>query len=181
MYNPDQYFDASEYIQTSTGNFVSRKAVIFRPEQVELPGGRCIIKPGVIIRGDFAAVQIQRYCVIGENTVLRPSYTISKNFRFIPLTIGKYSTIGRNCVIESAVIGAGCEIGDNCILSMRCILKDHVRVESGSVVPPDMVVPPFSVLAGCPARIVGEVQESATTLAQVEAVARFKAHRPLEK
>mmetsp|Transcript_10858 Transcript_10858/g.10872 ORF Transcript_10858/g.10872 Transcript_10858/m.10872 type:complete len:182 (+) Transcript_10858:172-717(+) len=181
MYNPDQYFDASEYIQTSTGNIVSRKAVIFRPEQVELPGGRCIIKPGVIIRGDFAPVQIQRYCVIGENTILRPSYTISKTFKFIPLTIGKYSYIGENCIIESAVIGAGCDIGDDCILSMRCILKDHVKVESGSVVPPDMVVPPFSILSGCPARIIGEVQESATTLAQVEAIARFKSNKAIGK
>eukprot|EP01041_Mallomonas_annulata_P013278 gene13278-28119_t len=181
MYNPEIFFDEADYIQTSAGLVVSRKAIIFQPEQVELPGGRCIIKPGVIIRGDLAPVQIQRYCIIGEDTVLRPSYTIAKTFKFIPLTIGKYTSIGKNCVIESAIIGTGCEIGDDCVLSMRCILKDHVKVESGSVVPPDMVVPPFSILAGSPAKIVGEVHESVTTLAQVEAVSRFKAFRPMSK
>ena len=61
---------------------------------------------------------------------------------------------------------------------MRCILKDHIIVEPGSVVPPDMVIPPFSIVSGSPARIVGEVQESASTLAQVEAVSRFKSFKP---
>ena len=112
---------------------------------------------------------------------MRPSYAPSKNFKFIPLTVGKYTIIGTNCIIESAVIGAGCEIGNDCILSKRCILKDHVKVLDGSVVPPDMVVPPFSILSGSPAKVVGEVLESATTLAPVEAVARFKAFKPMSR
>ena len=62
---------------------------------------------------------------------------------------------------------------------MRCILKDHVKVESGTVIPPDMVIPPFSIVSGSPAKISGEVLESATTLAQVDAVARFKAFIPI--
>jgi len=34
MYNPDIYFDEADYIQTSTGSVVNRKAIIHRPEQV---------------------------------------------------------------------------------------------------------------------------------------------------
>jgi carbonic anhydrase/acetyltransferase-like protein (isoleucine patch superfamily) len=33
-----------------------------------------IIKPGAIIRGDLANVNIGRFSLIGENAVIRPSY-----------------------------------------------------------------------------------------------------------
>ena len=109
---------------------------------------------------------------------MKPPYLLGDGLKFIPLTIGKYSLIGSNSVVESAVIGSGCIIGNNCVLSKRCILKDHVIVEDGSVIPPDMVIPPFSRVSGNPARIVGEVGESSTTLSQQEAIARYKAFKP---
>jgi dynactin 5 len=34
-----------------------------------------------------------------------------------------------------------------------------VRILDGSVVPPNMVIPSFSVVAGRPARVVGEIAE----------------------
>lgn len=34
----------------------------------------------------------------------------------LPLTIGKFCHIGKNCVIESVSIGLGVIIGDNCVL-----------------------------------------------------------------
>ena len=39
------------------------------------------------------------------------------------------------------------------------IIKDYVRILDGSVVPPIMVIPSFSVVAGRPARVVGEIAE----------------------
>lgn len=39
------------------------------------------------------------------------------------------------------------------------IIKDYVRILDGSVVPPNMVIPSFSVVAGRPARVVGEIAE----------------------
>jgi dynactin-5 len=130
--------------------------------------------PGVIIRGDLSRVSIQRYCYISEDVVIRPSYTASVPIRYIPLQIGKYTTIGKNSVIQSACIGQGCQIGENCVLSPRSILKDYVKVEPNSVVPPDMVIPPFAIVGGCPARIIGEVSESRTIFAEIDAKARFK-------
>ena len=130
-YIPEIYFRDDEYRVTNTGNIVSWDASISGSHQVEIPGGKCIIKKGVVIRGDLAPVRINRYTIIGENTVLHPSYTtlaMSKVFEFIPITIGKFTQIGANCVIESAVIGLGCVIEDDCVLSPRTILKDHVLV-----------------------------------------------------
>lgn len=177
IFCPEVTFSSEDFIQTSTGNVISRSALICKPQSVEIPSGRCIIKKGSIIRGDFAAVQLNKYCYVGEQTVLRPSYTIMAPFRFIPLTIGSHTYIGDDCVVESAVIGMGCTVGDNCVLGKRSILKDFVCVMDGTIVPPDMVIPPFSIVAGCPAQIVGERPESSTTVLPIEAVARYKSFK----
>jgi dynactin 5 len=191
IYNPDIEFSAEEYIVTSTGNIISRLATICKPQTVEIPNGRCIICPEVIIRGDLAAVQLNKYCLVGARTVLHPCYTTftpaaglssssattGKALKFIPQTIGSHCIIGEDCVISAAVIGTGCVIEDNCILSKRCIIKDYVRVTSGTVIPPDMVVPPFCIVSGNPAQIVGELPESTSTLGHMAAVERYKAYK----
>jgi dynactin-5 len=168
-------YTSTDFILTSTGNIVSRTVKMCKPQQIEIPSGKCIMKANVIIRGDFAPVQINRYTMIEENTVIRPPYIMtSGQFRFIPLTIGKNTFIGADCVIESACIGVGCYIGKGCVLSKRCILKDYVVVDEGTVIPPDMVIPPFSIVSGQPAKIVGEMPPSTPTAAEAVALARYK-------
>lgn len=182
LFCPESEFVKEDYILTSTGNIISRSAMISKPQAVEIPNGRCIVGKDVIVRGDFAPVQLNKYCYIDARTVLRPSYSLSKgSFRFIPLTIGSHCYFGQDCVVESAVIGVGCIVEDNVVLSKRCILKDFVHVKAGAVVPPDMVCPPFSIIEGSPAQIVGERPESASTITFAESVARYKAMKATQK
>jgi len=166
-----------DWIQTSSGNQISRHALISKPQALEIPSGRCVIMPNVIIRCDLSPVQLHKYSFIDEGTLIRPCSIVTNvtpsstststdcdgnqlNIKFVPLTIGSHTWIGKSCVIEAASIGVGCRLGDNVILSKRCILKDYVFVESNSIVPSDMVLPPFSIVAGSPAKIVGELEES---------------------
>lgn len=175
MYNPETSVIQEEYIVTTTGNIISRDALICKPQIVEIPNGRVFVSPQAIIRGDLAPVQLNKYCYVGERSVIHPSYAMVKQqFKFIPTTVGSHTFFGKDCVIEAAVIGIGCHISDNCILSKRCILKDFVLVLEGAVVPCDMVIPPFSIVGGNPAQIIGEQPESSSTLVIQEAVARFK-------
>jgi dynactin-5 len=39
------------------------------------------------------------------------------------------------------------------------IIKDYVKILDGTVVPPNMVIPSFSIVAGRPGQVVGEVTE----------------------
>ncbi len=82
--------------------------------------------------------------------------------------------IGSNCEVYAAVIGMGVDIGDNCRIGERCVIKDYVRIVKGTVVPPNTVLPPFAVVAGDPAKIVGEQPASVTTTVPSDAIARFK-------
>ena len=140
MYCPLVPFSGDDFIVTSTRNIISRRCTIEKPSALEIPSGRCYIGHGVTIRADLAPVQIHKYTFIGEGTTLRPC---SMGTRPVPLTIGPHCSVGQRCTVEAAVIGAGCTVDDGCTLSPRCILKDFVRVVAGTVVPPDMVCPPF--------------------------------------
>lgn len=179
---PVASYDPSCFISTSNGNVICRSALLCKPQNIDMPHGKCIVLSGVIIRGDFAVVKIDKYCLISKDTVLRPAYGImTSGFRYIPLSIGAYTTIGENCVVESAVIGMGCNIGNKCVLSMRCILKDHVCVEDGTVIPPDTVIPPFAIVSGAPSRIVGFVSESHSTLCRSNSMMKYKSFQPLDQ
>lgn len=181
MYFPEQPYAASEYIKTSTGNIVSRASTICKPQAVELPGGRCIVSKDVVIRGDLAAIQINKYSCIGEGTTLRPCALMQgeADLRFVPMTIGSHTRIGANCTIEAAVVGMGCVIGDGAVLGPRSVLKDFVTVRDGGVVPPDAVVAPFSIIEGATGAVVGEAPESTSTLAVSDAVRIYKSWRPV--
>ena len=157
-------YNSTDYITSSAGNIFHVTAEVKDPSNVELPGGKCILKENVLIRGDLSSIMINAYTIIEINTELKPSYIDKKKeedddddeLKYIPLTIGKYSYIGKDCIIESACIGVGCYIGNNCNLSKRSILKDYVYVKDNTLIPPDMVIPPFSIVEGVPAKIIGE-------------------------
>jgi dynactin 5 len=183
LFNPDILISSEDYIQTSTGILISRTAVVHKPQSLEVPGGRCVIESDVIIHADIAPIQLNRYVQLGKFTVLHPSHTLSDPSRPIPLTIGANTIIGDGCQINAASIGTGCRIGNNCKISARCILKDHVRLLDNTVLLADMVIPPFAIVGGSPAQIVGEQPESTSTLAVMAATDKYKAlkYRILKK
>lgn len=170
----DETVSKADYITTATGNAVHRTATLIKPKAVDI-AGKIIIESGVIIRGDFEKVKMDKYVRIGSDSILRPSYAlISDALKFIPMSIGRYTQIGKNCIIECAVIGIGCVIGNDCIVSKRTVLKDYVLITNGTIVPPDMVIPPFAIVSGRPGRIVGEQHASITSTTETDAKLKYR-------
>ena len=70
-----------------------------------------------------------------------------------PLIIGDRVTVGHRCITH------GCEIDDDCLIGMGAILMNGVKIGRGSIVGAGAVVlegtevPPFSMIAGSPAKI----------------------------
>jgi len=50
-------------------------------------------------------------------------------------------------------------IGANCTIGNMVMIKDNVKILDGTVVPPNMVIPSFSIVAGRPGRVIGEIAE----------------------
>jgi dynactin-5 len=98
--------------------------------------------------------------IVSTNCIIRPAMRMSRGqMTFYPLKIGDNVFIGPGSHIASISISSNVHIGAGCVLSNYCMIKENCKILPGTVVPPSMVVPPGSVLAGNPARIVGEVGE----------------------
>ncbi|KAI9823722.1 MAG: hypothetical protein M1832_002279 [Thelocarpon impressellum] len=175
-----------EYIETDTGNKVSRRSQIHGTQNIIL-GGRVVIQAESVIRGDLhrtssapppsssssstttapgppattttsnLAISIGRYTLLSPRTVLHPPSKPTRGTQtYYPLKIGEHCLIAPDAVVEAAVLGSYVQIGKGAVVGKFAILKDYVRVLEGCVVPQGMVVPSFSVVAGRPGRVVGE-------------------------
>jgi dynactin-5 len=77
----------------------------------------------------------------------------------MPLRIGDHVFIGEGTVVQAATVGSHVHIAKDVVVGDFAIIKDYVRVLEGTVIPANMVIPSFSIVAGQPARIIGEVPE----------------------
>jgi len=84
---------------------------------------------------------------------------MNRTFSHYPLKISDHVFVGSGSVIEAALVGTHVHIGSNVVVGKFAIIKDFVRILDGSVIPPNMVIPSFSIVAGRPAQVVGEVAE----------------------
>ncbi|KAI1314851.1 hypothetical protein EDD11_001627 [Mortierella claussenii] len=161
-------YSKSEYIETDTGNKVSRKSVICGSQNIIL-GGKTILQTGSVIRGDLrrtgpgqaVVVSVGRYCFLSQGCVIRPPCKTYKGaFSYYPMKIGDHVTIGEGSIVQAASIGSFVSIGKNCVIGKFAIIKECARIEDNTVIPPNSVVPSFTVYSGSPGRIVDELPES---------------------
>ncbi|XP_077684394.1 dynactin subunit 5 isoform X1 [Eretmochelys imbricata] len=174
----EMLYNKSEYIETASGNKVSRQSVLCGSQNIVLNGKfpsflscsflsllwilafKTIVMNDCIIRGDLANVRVGRHCVVKSRSVIRPPFKkFSKGVAFFPLHIGDHVFIEEDCVVNAAQIGSYVHIGKNCVIGRRCVLKDCCKILANTVLPPETVVPPFTVFSGCPGLFSGELPE----------------------
>lgn len=173
----------SSYISTDTGNKVSRKSAIYGSQNIIL-GGKTIIQPSVVLRGDLrragavgagtggqVTISVGKYSVLGEGCTVRPPCKAYKGvFSYYPLKIGDFVSIGSGSIISCATIGNGVDIGKNCIIGPFSILKDNCKINDNSVVGAGSIVPSLVEWGGSPAGFIHTLPES--TPESVEARAK---------
>uniref|UniRef100_A0A8C2S986 Serine/threonine-protein kinase PLK1 n=1 Tax=Capra hircus TaxID=9925 RepID=A0A8C2S986_CAPHI len=117
-------YNKSEYIETASGNKVSRQSVLCGSQNIVL-NGKTIVMNDCIIRGDLANVRVGRHCVVKSRSVIRPPFKkFSKGVAFFPLHIGDHVFIEEDCVVNAAQIGSYVHVGKNCVISL---LELHKR------------------------------------------------------
>ena len=106
-----------------------------------------------VLRGDMA------YISIGDETSFQ-DLSMGHADPGFPLIIGNRVTVGHHCVMH------GCEVEDDCLIGMGAILMNGVKIGRGSIVRARAVlldgteVPPFSMVAGSPAKVRKTYEES---------------------
>jgi dynactin-5 len=138
---------SSSYIQTSTGNWVSRRAVIQNARHVELKGRSIVHADSQFKAADSPTgwIRTGRYCHVGAGTIIQPA-VLPPHHRdqHVPVTIGSHTIIRKNCHLQAAAVGSYCWIGCSVVLGPRVIIKDCCVIADNVNIPADTVIPPFT-------------------------------------
>ena len=110
-------------------------------------GPGCFIGPGASLRGDFGRIVIEGDTSVQDSTTIHVSSL-------------RDTVIGRGATLAHGAIIHGCIIGSNALIGMSAVVLDGAEigeeslVAALSLVKSDTVIPPRSLVAGNPARVV---------------------------
>ena len=105
-----------------------------------------------VARGDVNSIKIGKYTNIQDGSVVHVADDCST-------VIGDYVTVGHSAIVH------GCTIEDHCLIGMGAIVMNNAVigrgsiVAAGAVVKENQIVPPFSLVAGVPAKIVRTIPD----------------------
>jgi carbonic anhydrase/acetyltransferase-like protein (isoleucine patch superfamily) len=117
---------------------------------------------GCVLRGDDAPIRIGARTNIQDLTIVHADPGV-------PNVIGSGVTIGHRCVLHGAAIGDGALIGMGAVLLGGSVIGAQALVAAGAVVREGFHVPPRTLVAGVPAKVIRPLSE--TELASLEASA----------
>lgn len=115
---------------------------------------------GCVVRGDDAPLSV------GARTNIQDLSMIHADTG-IPNVIGEEVTIGHRCVLHGARVGDRCLIGMGAVLLGGSVIGAGSIVAAGAVVREGFEVPPGSLVAGVPAKLIRNVTKS-----ELEAIAQ---------
>lgn len=147
-----------EWIETTSGNRISKSAKICGSNQIVI-SGNSTINDNVLLKGDVnlagkhqTTIQIGKCCYLGMGAQIIPPVVKQEATETVhgPVQIGAYSIVGEKSIIRLATIGSRVLIEPGCKLDNLSIVYDCCLIRRGTVIPPNMVVPPFSEVSGTP-------------------------------
>ncbi|MCH8891561.1 MAG: gamma carbonic anhydrase family protein [Myxococcales bacterium] len=118
----------------------------------------------------YGAISVARDASIWHNAVLRAEcqrieigrMSNLQDFAMAHIAYDNPTQIGEFCSITHRATVHGCTVGDYCLVGIGAVLMDHVVIGEGSIVAggafvtEGSVFPPHSIIAGIPAKQIGE-------------------------
>ncbi len=115
-------------------------------------GKNVYVGPGAAIRGDWGGIVIEDGCNVQENCTIHM-------FPGITVLLKEAAHIGHGAIIHGAVIGKNCLVGMNSVIMDDVELGDESVVGALSFIKAGEKIPPRSLVAGNPARIIKQVSD----------------------
>ena len=106
-----------------------------------------------VIRGDV------NYIRIGDNTNIQDLCMLHVTNKLWSLVIGKNVSLGHSVTVHGCTINDGSLIGIGAIVLDGAVIGEESLVAAGSVVMQNYHVPPRTMVAGTPAKIIRELTE----------------------
>lgn len=115
-------------------------------------GKNVYIGPGASLRGDWGAIIIEDGCNVQENCTIHM-------FPGITVHLKEGAHIGHGAVIHGALIGRNCLVGMNSVIMDNAEIGDESIIGALTFVKADEKIPPRSLVAGNPGKIIKQVSE----------------------
>lgn len=113
-------------------------------------GARASVWYGCVVRGDCAPI------TIGECTNVQDGAVIHADTD-VPNDIGAFVTIGHNAMVHGRRVGDRTLIGIGAIVLGGAEVGEECIIAAGAVVKEGAVIPPRSLVAGVPGKVLREV------------------------
>lgn len=115
-------------------------------------GPGCYVGPGVSMRGDFGRVELRAGANLQDNCVM---HTFPGRIALVE----ENGHIGHGAVLHGCHVRYGALIGIRAVIMDNVVIGEHALVAAMSFVKEGTVVPPRTLVAGVPARVVRELTE----------------------
>ncbi|HET9747191.1 MAG TPA: transferase hexapeptide repeat family protein [Chitinophagaceae bacterium] len=115
-------------------------------------GKDCYIGPGAALRGDWGRIIIEDGCNVQENCVIHM-------FPGVTVLLKEGAHIGHGAIIHGATIGKNCLVGMNAVVMDNVELGDECIVGALTFIKQDEKIPPRSLVAGNPGKIIKPVTD----------------------
>lgn len=127
--------------------YVSETAIVVGDVRI---GDNCYIGHGVILRGDYGAIEV------GDGTAVEEGVIVHAPPDDVCI-IGNRVTIGHGAIIHGKSIGDHVTVGMGAVVSIRAEVGTRSIIAEGAVVRREQKVPDSVVVAGNPAKTVRAV------------------------
>ncbi len=143
--------------------FIAPTAVIIG--NVEIGEGASVWY-GAVLRGDHGRIVIGRGSNVQDNATLH----VPENGTTL---IQENVTIGHGAVLEGCVVENGALIGMNAVILQNATIGEQAMIAAGSVVKEGTLIPPRTLAAGVPAKVMKELDGRSAQWVSV-AAARYR-------
>jgi phenylacetic acid degradation protein len=152
-------------------------------------GARAYIGPCACLRGDFGRIVVEEGANIQDTCMLH-------GFPGKDTVVGAEATVGHGAVLHGCVVKRGALVGMNCVVNDNAEVGEEAMVAAMAFVKAEARIPPRSLAAGIPARVLRELsaeeiqwkkdnmhlyqqlaQRSAQTMQRVEALTAIEPGR----
>jgi len=113
-------------------------------------GARVYIGPGACLRGDFGRIVIEAGANIQDTCVLHA-------FPDRDLVVGVDGHIGHGAILHGCIVETNALVGINAVVNDNAVVGESAFVAASAFVKAGFRVPPRSLVAGLPARLVREL------------------------
>jgi len=127
--------------------FVHESAVLIGDVIV---GARAYIGPCACLRGDFGRIVVEAGANIQDTCMLH-------GFPGKDTVVGAEVTVGHGAVLHGCVVQRGALIGMNCVVNDNAEVGEDAMVAAMAFVKAEARIPPRSLAAGIPARVLREL------------------------